>query len=182
MKTLRKLGMALMAVLLCVNFAACSGSEEEELDKEDLSTYHKTSLKVNGMQYLVRLEHSYYTPDMWANIFSSNWGAEFGINGVREDGLTVSPEGDEIPTPLKSNSNIGEYTKLWCCLWNDVGSFFEYNSGTVTIQDNGNNLTIKFSNAVYNLADADASEELKKHSKQTLNGTITITGDKIYRE
>lgn len=66
--------------------------------------------------------------------------------------------------------------------WNDVGSCFEYSSGNVAIQDNGNSLTIKFSNAVYNLADDNASEELKKHSKQTLNGTITITGDKVYRE
>ena len=182
MKTLRKLGMAFMAVLLCVNFVACSDSEDGVLDKEDLSTYHKANMKVNGMQYLIRLEHNFYTPDMWANICSPSWGAAFGVNGVREDGLTVSLEGQEIPTPLKSNSNIGKYTKLWCCIWNDVGSYFEYSSGNVTIQDNGNSLTIKFSNAVYNLADDNASEELKKHSKQTLNGTITITSDKIYRE
>lgn len=90
-----------------MNFVACSDSEDGVLDKEDLSTYHKTNMKVNGMQYLIRLEHNFYTPDMWANICSPSWGAAFGVNGVREDGFTVSLEGQEIPTPLKSNSNIG---------------------------------------------------------------------------
>ena len=178
MKIFRLIEMALFAVLMCVSFVACSS---DEIDKEDLSSYHKTDLKVNGMKYLVRLEYSDYTPDMAVAIWENYGWADFHVNGVREDGLAVELSGLEIPTPLNSYSNIGKYTKLLCCLWCDIASHYEYSSGNVTIQDNGNGLTIKFSNAVYNLAEADASEELKKHSKQTLNGTMLITEDKVYR-
>lgn len=179
----RIVGMAFVAVLMCMNLSSCSNDDDETVDKEDLSSYYKTSLKVNGKAYLVRLEYSYYTPDMWANISSSQWGAEFGVNGVREDGLTVMLNGSEIPTPLSPNTNIGKYTKLWCCLWDDIGSDYKYNSGKVTVYDNGNGLSIKFDYAVYKLVvESHTSEELKKHSEQILNGTIQITEDKIYRE
>ena len=53
MKTLRFIGIALFAVLISVNYTACSSgdddpTEEKEDEKVDFSGYTSSDLKING--------------------------------------------------------------------------------------------------------------------------------------
>jgi uncharacterized lipoprotein YehR (DUF1307 family) len=43
MKTLRLIGMAIVAVIMCVNFAACSDDDEEEANATIEGTWKYTS-------------------------------------------------------------------------------------------------------------------------------------------
>jgi len=178
MKTFKLIGMVLIAVLACTNFTSCN-NEDEVVDKEDLSTYFKTDLRVNGQQYLVRLNQDFNTPDMGASYKPSYGYTDFWVNGVREDGLAVQLDAFDIPTPLIPNANIGKYVKLWCCLWGDVGTDYVYDSGYVKINKQGNDFVVQFSNAVFNITTSYSEELSANHSKQTLNGQILIPEDKI---
>lgn len=178
MKTFKLIGMVLIAVLACANFTSCN-NEDEVVDKEDLSTYPITDLRVNGQRYLVRLNQDFNTPDMGAN-YSPGYGyTDFWVNGVREDGLAVQLSGLDIPTPLVPNANIGKYVKLWCCLWGDIGTDYVYDSGYVKINKQGNDFVVQFSNAVFNITTSYSEELSANHSKQMLNGQILIPEDKI---
>ena len=55
MKTLRFIGMAIVAVIMCVNFAACSDDDEEEANATIEGTWKYTSSSDEDLRSLSKV-------------------------------------------------------------------------------------------------------------------------------
>ena len=111
MKTLRFIGMALLAIVLCVNFAACSDDDDEpQVTPATLpgTTWKITSSDENGMEGATFTFNEDKTvtvnPSMWSKVTYSVSGSDLKI---------VFNDDDYIQGAISINGNSATYQYKW---------------------------------------------------------------------
>lgn len=112
MKTLRFIGMALLAVVLCVNFAACSDDDENEppVTPSTLAgtTWKITASDENGMEgatFAFKTDGTIsVNPSMWSKV-------TYSVNG--SDLKIVFNDDDYIQGVVSINGNSATYKYKW---------------------------------------------------------------------
>lgn len=112
MKTLRFLGMALLAVVLCVNFAACSDDDEDEPQVTPTTlagtTWKITASDENGMEGVTFTFKADGTvtvnPSMWSKV-------TYSVND--SDLKIIFNDDDCIEGAISINGNTATYKYKW---------------------------------------------------------------------
>ena len=112
MKTLRFIGMALLAVVLCVNFAACSDDDEDEPQVTPTilagTTWKITASDENGMEgatFTFKADGTVtVNPSMWSKV-------TYSVNN--SDLKIVFNDDDYIEGAISINGNAATYKYKW---------------------------------------------------------------------
>ena len=159
------IGMALFAVLMCVNFASCSSSDDEpETDDMDFTVYTSTNLKINGLTFWYSTEYS------GVNFYEYNNSFGFVFqDGKLSNGAYAGISLEELPqSTINSNKNIATDIRFQACPNPDGGlvSDYKYTSGRISVREENGIFKINFNNAVF--------QNYEINDKQTLNGDISF--------
>lgn len=185
------IGMALVAVLMCVSFASCS-SDDESIE------YIKTELTIDGIPFMAYSWGCYYK-DIKTDVCSTFWYGNYETVNEKGDKITIydeyfyggvegqltngtfcdiefNLEGIEASenrfslTPFKeSNLNLSKYSENFGLgIRTDIGEFSSrnsYESGYIYVNSfTSNTITLSFNS--YKLIEAENSI--------TLNGSISF--------
>ena len=175
MKTFRFIGMALFAILMCVNFASCSSSdddptEEKEDEKVDFTGYTSTDLKINGK--------TFWLDDDYCGVDISDYGDDGQYIHFLLEGKTVEMDLVSISLteslPLNDfkniNKNITSYITLNCIIKENQQFIYDYVKGKISAKVVNGTLKVNFDNAVFEDA-AWMNSEIE--DKRTFNGEIS---------
>lgn len=173
MRTLRMIGMALFAVLMCVNFTSCSSDDdyiEEKEEEIDFTEYTPTKLKINGK--------TFWFDDKFCGVDISDWGDDnqyihFLLEGKTENMNLVSISlAESLPlSDLKNtNKNITSYITLNCIIKEDQQFIYDYVKGKISAKVVNGTLKVNFDNAVFEDA-AWMNSEIE--DKLTFHGEIS---------
>ena len=133
MKTLRYVGMAVLAIMLCVNFTACSDDEDEE--KQPTTPPEETPAPPQ--------EETPATPatlagTTWKITSSTDDGVFPGISLTFHEDKTVTTDSPDFTVGLTYEAKGNTLKIVW--LWG--GAYNEYMEGPLTIE--GNTATYTF--------------------------------------
>ena len=136
MKTIRMIGMALIAVLMCVNFASCSSDDDPTEEKEENVTNGKKLVEMTetiGTTFNVTYKFSYHNDgklsqvteqtETWKEIYYYNW-IDNQIKISSADGFTnyICTLSNGVITEIKDTDRSGNTDK------NGNTSTFTYNN------------------------------------------------------
>lgn len=174
MKTIKKIGMALLAILMSVNFTACSeedGKYSEEIPegnndkKTDFTGYTATDLKINKM--------TFWLNDDYSGVSVSDWGdgqyIHFNFEGKTEetdesDYITITlNESLSVQDFANNNKNIVTYIQFRT---SPRYPLYDYLSGRASLREANGIITLNFNNATF--------KNNENGDIQTLNGYITF--------
>ena len=158
MKTLRLIGMALMAVLLSVSFASCSNDDivsDESADGDetvDLSGLIETNLQVDGKTFWLEDKYNSFV------LLDSGESASVFFRGKTEEleGVDIYAEYVPVKEYFNQNKTIGEFTYIkvaerdYSVDWvvhNWV--YYDFLNGRVSIREDSGVLTLNFNNALF---------------------------------
>ena len=205
MKTLRMIGMALVAVLMCVNFASCSSSDDEDGD------YVQTELIVNGMPFMANafcgydaesgdridacstyeygtIKHdygegnriSYYFEDFYGEVDGKLTDGLYCKVNIRLEGIKMGVNKTSLNPFKESNLDISKYPQNYSFLIEiyDEPSydFFEYSSA---LHCSGGIYIKSFSLNILTLSFDSYNMMDKDGNSITLNGDINFKYKKI---
>ena len=149
------IGIALFAVLMCVNFASCSSSDDdpteepEEDEKVDFTGYTSTKLKINGK--------TFWLDDDYSGVDISDYGDDeqyihFLLEGKTEEMDLVSislTEGLPLNGLKNTYKNITTYITLNCIIKENQQFIYDYVKGKVSAKVVNGTLKVNFENAVF---------------------------------
>ena len=126
MKTLRFIGMALFAVLMCVNFASCSSSDDDPT--EDFPQYE---LVTNGKK-LTKIEYTLSDP---YNDFIEVWNFNYDNEGKLIEATFTDSYNNQTKTRYTWNNNIINAHET-IDYKNNTGYEYTYNLKNGLVQNN----------------------------------------------
>ena len=170
MKTFRMVGIALMAVLMCVSFASCDKDDDsfenpKDESEVDFTNHTPTDLKINGETFWYRYDYNCFTEHDWGEgdkyigfLFSGKtsnmaW-AEFGLHES-----VISRDF------LNSNENIAQYVSFYGGVKGEEYLRYKYSYGRISIRIDNGVLKLNFNNVVFK------NDEIG--DTRTINGTIS---------
>ena len=167
------IGMVLFAILMCVNFAACSSEDdliEENEEEFDFTGYTSTKLKINGK--------TFWLDDKFCGVDISDWGDDeqyihFLLEGKTEDMDLVSISlSESLPLSDFKNTykNITSYITLNCIIKENQQFIYDHVKGKITAKVVNGTLKVNFDNAVFEDA-AWMNSEIE--DKRTFHGEIS---------
>lgn len=162
MKAFRFIGMALFAVLMCVNLASCSSDDEPDNEEVDFTGHTSTEVKINGKTFWYLTKSSGVNYFEWDNSFNfifegktSEMWAEFYMEPLPQSNIN-------------SNKNIANYIRFTGNpnLGNGVSGRYNYTNGRISIREENGIFKIQFNNAVFQNYDL--------HDERTIDGVLSF--------
>ncbi|MBQ2298319.1 MAG: hypothetical protein II278_02945 [Bacteroidaceae bacterium] len=170
MKTFRVIGMAMLAVLLCVSFASCDKDDDsfenpKDESEVDFTNHTPTDLKINGETFWYRYDYNCFTEHDWGGgdkyigfLFSGKtsnmvW-ARFGLH-----------ESEISRDFLNSNENIAQYVYFMGGVKDGDYLRYKYSYGRISIRIDNGVFKLNFNNVVFK------NDEIG--DTRTINGTIS---------